>query len=72
MMCVIESRPVILDGDIVTEFGCTAANFRQSCLNSKSGAAEPRPMEHVNLSDDLGVLSREFRARVINVSGSGC
>ena len=29
-------------------------------------------MEQVNLSDDLGVLTRQFRARVINVSGSGC
>jgi PilZ domain len=26
----------------------------------------------VNLSDDLAVLTREFRARVINVSRSGC
>ena len=29
-------------------------------------------MEQVNLIDDLGVLTRQLRARVINVSGSGC
>ena len=41
-MCVIESRPSSSTATCVTEFGCTAASCRQSCLNSRSGAAEPR------------------------------
>ncbi len=69
-MCVIESRPIILDGDMRHRIRLHNDELPPIVFEQQISPRMSRP--HVYLSYDSGVLTRQLRARAINVSRSGC
>jgi len=63
---VLDSRPVVLGGSVRHRVDCGAG--LQPCMNSTRAR-----LEAVLAADDaMSVLARETKARLLNVSASGC
>lgn len=73
VVCVVESRPVVVDGAVRHALRLTVLDQDRRAERGNGLADVAGSLSDVLVADDLvGVIVREVPVRVLNVGGSGC